>query len=85
MMHSKVMVVDGVLSVVGTANFDNRSFELNDEVAIAVSDPNLSRTLTNVFEQDLARSTALTVENWRQRSLTSRILEEFWRPFSEIF
>jgi cardiolipin synthase len=85
MMHSKVMVVDGVLSVVGTANFDNRSFELNDEVAIAVFDPNLSRTLTDVFEQDLARSTALTVENWRQRSLTSRILEEFWRPFSEIF
>jgi cardiolipin synthase len=85
MMHTKAMVVDSVLSVVGTANFDNRSFELNDEVAIAVFDPNLSRSLTNVFEQDLARSKALTLKSWRQRSWTSRILEEFWRPFSEIF
>jgi hypothetical protein len=53
----------------------------SDKVAIALSDPNLSRTLTNVFELDLAYSKALTLENWRQRSLTSR----FWRPFFEIF
>jgi hypothetical protein len=57
----------------------------SDKGAIALSDPNLSRTLTNVFELDLAYSKALTLENWRQRSLTSRMLEEFWRPFSEIF
>jgi cardiolipin synthase len=85
MMHAKVMVVDRVLSVFGTANFDNRSFELNDEVAVAVSDPTLAAALTAAFEQDLTRSSEVTRERWRQRSPVSRILEQFWRPFSEMF
>ena len=41
MMHTKAMVVDGVLSIVGSANFDNRSLELNDELNVAVFDPAL--------------------------------------------
>ena len=85
MMHSKVMVIDGLLSLVGTANFDNRSFELNDEVAIAVSDSELAARLTNAFEHDLVRSKALTLDQWRHRPVTSKLAEAFWSPFSEIF
>ncbi len=57
MMHVKAMVVDGVWSLVGSANFDNRSFELNDELIVAVADRSLAeRLLEGDFEADLARS-----------------------------
>ena len=45
MMHTKALVVDGIYCIVGSANFDNRSFELNDELNIAASSPELARRL----------------------------------------
>ena len=53
MMHAKAMVVDGVWSMFGSANFDNRSLELNDEMNVAVSDRGLAARLLQDFEQDL--------------------------------
>jgi cardiolipin synthase A/B len=85
MMHAKVMVVDRVVSLFGTANFDNRSFELNDEVAIAVADPGLAASLTWAIEQDLTRSKTWTPEEWRQRPLYARATEKFWGLFAEMF
>jgi cardiolipin synthase len=85
LMHAKVMVVDGTVSVFGTANFDNRSFELNDEVAIAAADPQLADTLTRAFEHDLERSTTWTLAEWRDRSLLQKTRENFWGLFSEVF
>ena len=57
MMHTKALVVDGVLSIFGSANFDNRSLELNDELNIAVFDRPLAARLLADFERDLGRST----------------------------
>src|SRR5690242_6643582 len=54
MMHAKIMVVDGIWSVVGSGNFDNRSLELNDEITLAVHDAGLGRRLVTDFEADLA-------------------------------
>jgi cardiolipin synthase len=85
MMHAKVMVVDGLISVFGTANFDNRSLELNDEVAIAVVEPGLAAKLTASFERDLTRSRTWSVEEWRRRPLYSKALEMLWAPFGEMF
>jgi cardiolipin synthase len=85
MMHVKVTVVDGVWSVFGSANFDNRSFELNDELTVAVADPDLARTLTRHFEDDVARSWRLTPENWAQRPWLDRVREAFWSLFDELF
>ncbi len=56
MMHVKAMVIDGVWSVIGSANFDNRSFELNDELTIGVADRELAAALTADFDRDLART-----------------------------
>ena len=53
MMHAKTLVVDGVWSMFGSANFDNRSLELNDELNVAVSEPRLAARLLQDFEQDL--------------------------------
>jgi cardiolipin synthase len=85
MMHTKVVVVDGAWSMFGSANFDNRSLELNDELNVAVSDRDLARRLLDDFEQDLRVSSRLDLTRWRQRSLLDRSREKFWSYFGEIF
>ena len=86
MMHAKVVVVDGIVSLIGSANFGNRSFELNDELVVAVHDSGLAATLLRDFESDLQRSTTMNAATWKdQRSSWAKIQEEFWFYFSEIF
>ena len=85
MMHTKSMIVDGIWSMVGSANFDNRSLELNDEMNIAVSDPDLAARLLKDFEQDLQRAKKLDVNEWRRRNVLEKIRENFWSYFGEIF
>lgn len=72
MMHAKVMIVDRAWSVVGSTNFDNRSFGLNDEVNLAVLQPALAARLEADFAADLASSVAVTLEDWRRRGLGER-------------
>ena len=85
MMHVKAMMVDGVWSVIGSANFDNRSFELNDELTIAVADSKLASALTRDFENDIAKSRRLDRETWQKRSLLEKSREFFWAMFGELF
>ncbi len=86
MMHTKAMIVDGVMSVIGSANFGNRSFELNDELTIAVFDDDLASTLTNDFEADIRQSTRLDRATWKdQRSFDAKLQEWFWDWFGEMF
>jgi cardiolipin synthase A/B len=85
MMHTKVIVVDGAWSMFGSANFDNRSLELNDELNVAVSDRDLAQRLLEDFEQDLRVSSRLELARWRQRSLLEKSREHFWSYFGEIF
>jgi len=85
MMHVKAMTVDGTWSIVGTANLDNRSLELNDELVVGVHDPALATTLERAFEADLERSTRFDLERWRDRPLWRRGQERFWSLFGELF
>jgi len=65
MIHAKVLIADGVWSVVGSTNFDHRSFELNDEVNLAVRDAAVAARLSEDFEKDLRESREITWEEWR--------------------
>lgn len=85
MMHAKVLVVDDVLSIVGSANFDNRSFELNDELNVAVFDRAVAARLLVDFERDLSRSKRLDLQSWRSRPLYVRARERAWSLFGELF
>lgn len=85
MMHAKAIVIDGMLSVVGSANFDNRSLELNDELNIAVFDRGFARRLMTDFERDVARSKKIDLEEWRSRPLHIRGREKLWSVFGEVF
>jgi cardiolipin synthase A/B len=84
MMHVKAVVIDRRWSLVGSANFDNRSFELNDEITIAVDDAALADALMSAFERDLTQSRRLTVEELRKRSIFERAMELFWGLFGEV-
>jgi cardiolipin synthase len=84
MMHVKTVIVDRQWALVGSANFDNRSFELNDELTVAVGDAGLSQTLTAAFERDLTRAHRLTAAEWRQRPMLERAFEAFWGLFNEV-
>lgn len=86
MMHTKALMVDGAFSVIGSANFGNRSFELNDELTVAVFDAELAGALTGDFEADMRASKRLEAATWKdQRSIVGKAQEWFWSHFSEIF
>jgi cardiolipin synthase len=85
MMHVKAMMVDGTWSIVGSANFDNRSLELNDEMNVAVSERGFAARLLQDFEQDLRVSKKLDLETWRRRPFLDKTRERFWSYFGEIF
>jgi cardiolipin synthase len=85
MMHTKTFVVDGAWSMFGSANFDNRSLELNDELNVAVSSRDLAWRFLEDFEQDLKASRRLDLQAWRQRSMLQKAREIFWASFGEIF
>ncbi len=85
MMHAKVMVVDGVISMFGSANFDNRSLELNDELNVVAFEQALAARLTADFERDITRSVKIDLESWRSRPLHIRGREMMWSWFGEIF
>jgi cardiolipin synthase len=76
MIHVKALMIDDSWSVVGSTNFDHRSFELNDEVNLAVFDPQVAQRLTRDFEDDLAQSKEITYEEWRRTS-RFRIYDRF--------
>ena len=85
MMHAKTLVVDGAWSVVGSANFDNRSLDMNDELNIGVQDRAFAATLLQTFERDLQRSRRITLDEWRRRPLHQRVNERMWKVFGEFF
>lgn len=75
MIHAKILMVDGLWSVIGTTNFDNRSFGLNDEINLVARDSSLTARLGADFAQDLAGSREVTYEEWRRRSVFERAHE----------
>lgn len=83
-MHSKVVTVDGLVSSVGTANMDIRSFKLNFEVNAFIYDKKTTKELEHLFQQDIKESTCLTMECYKKRSLIIKIKESISRLLSPI-
>lgn len=75
MLHHKIMIVDEIWSTVGTANFDNRSFRLNDESNICVYDKGFAAELTQTFVDDLAVCDRVDLDAWRKRGAAARAIE----------
>jgi cardiolipin synthase A/B len=75
MFHCKIMVVDEFMVSTGSTNFDNRSFRLNDEANLNVYDAVFARQMTTVFEKDLQRTRRMTLEQWRARPWSEKLIE----------
>jgi cardiolipin synthase len=75
MFHCKVFTVDGLLVSVGSTNFDNRSFRLNDEANLNIYDEGFAAAQTAQFEADLKQSRQLTLAAWRDRPLREKAME----------
>ena len=73
MMHQKTMVVDGVWSTVGTTNFDNRSFALDEESNVCVYDRRFAEELERIFADDLKYCDRVSLDEWCRRGLKTRL------------
>jgi cardiolipin synthase A/B len=73
MYHCKVLIVDSLLVSVGSTNFDNRSFRLNDEATLNVVDPGFAAAQTATFEADLGLSRRVSHAEWLDRPLRERL------------
>ncbi len=85
MFHAKTMVVDEILLTIGSANFDNRSFSINDEVTLNVLDRAVAKKNLEVFNRDLAQSKPLTREEFEARPAYIKFLDRFCGMFKSQF
>ena len=85
MMHAKTCVVDGAWSIVGSANLDERSMEINEENVLGIGDPEFARSIENGLAADFARSHEIRLEEWRKRSILRRCMERICKVLIEQY
>ena len=76
MFHCKVFVADGLLVSVGSTNFDDRSFRLNDEANLNIYDEAFAHRQIEIFEDDRKRSNRMTFDAWQARPWTEKAWEQ---------
>ncbi len=83
-VHAKTMVCDEKVAIVGTANLDNRSFDLNFEINAIVFDEQIATELKETFEKDLTSSSKVNPEEWAKRPWYMKLLEKVLHLFSSL-
>jgi cardiolipin synthase A/B len=73
LLHQKVLVIDGIWSCVGSTNFDDRSFQLNDEVSMGVLDPAVAAQLRGAFDADLRFARRVNLQAWQDRPVWHKL------------
>lgn len=84
LLHQKVMTVDGVWSAIGSSNFDDRSFETNDEITLGFKDAKLANQLEEIFQNDLKLCKELDAAEWKKRGLLHRAKDAALYLFNEV-
>jgi cardiolipin synthase len=84
LLHQKVMTIDGTWCAIGSSNFDDRSFETNDEITLGFLDQALARRLEEIFANDARHCIELTAEGWRARGLWDRVRDNALYLFNEV-
>ena len=83
-LHSKLLIIDDMLSVIGSANMDFRSFEHNFEINAFVYDREFATRMAAIFEDDLTHCHTVTPGEWFTRPRTRRVAESLMRVFSPL-
>jgi cardiolipin synthase len=84
LLHQKVMTVDGVWTAVGSSNFDDRSFEINDEISLSVLDSALAGELDAIFERYVRRAEEVELEAWQRRGWGHRLKDQAYYLLNEL-
>lgn len=77
MYHPKSMVVDDLLVTIGSVNFDNRSFSINDEILASFMDRRVAAKHRQMFERDIQRSKPLSFEEYKNRPIYIKAFDHF--------
>jgi cardiolipin synthase len=80
LLHQKVFVVDREWAAIGSTNFDDRSFEINEEISMSVFDPDIACELADEFAADLRHTKQMTLEEWRSRGMVEKVQD--WLAWS---
>ena len=84
LLHQKVMTIDGVWSAVGSSNFDDRSFETNDEITLGILDPATAQRFDAVFEKYVPGCEEIELEAWRKRGLWHKLKDNAFYMLNEV-
>jgi cardiolipin synthase len=84
LLHQKVMTVDGVWTAIGSSNFDDRSFETNDEMTLAIKDAALAQRLDGIFERYVPRAQEVALESWRKRGAWHKLKDNAFYLINEF-
>jgi len=85
MMHAKTVVIDGIWSIVGSANMDERSMEINEENVLGFADREFAQAIELGLEEDYRRSREILLEEWTKRSVFRRAFERFAKTLIEQY
>jgi cardiolipin synthase len=84
LLHQKLVTIDRAWCSVGSSNFDDRSFEINDEIMIGMLDPATARRFDAIFERYAAESDEIELEAWRRRGLWHRVVDNVLYAANEL-
>lgn len=84
LLHQKVMTVDGVWSAIGSSNFDDRSFDTNDEITLGIKDLALAQRLDAVFEKYAPLCKEIELQAWNKRGLWHKAKDNMFYMFNEV-
>ena len=84
LLHQKIMTVDGVWCAIGSSNFDDRSFETNDEISLSIADAALARQLDGIFEKYVARAEEIHLDAWTRRGPWHKLKDNAFYLLNEL-
>jgi cardiolipin synthase A/B len=84
LLHQKIMTVDGVWSAIGSSNFDDRSFETNDEISLSIADEALTARLDSIFERYAPRAEEVVLERWQRRGAWHKLKDHAFYLLNEL-
>lgn len=84
LLHQKIMTVDGSWCAIGSSNFDDRSFEINDEISLSIADRALATRLDGIFEKYVQRATEIQLEVWMKRGTWHKLKDHAFYLLNEV-
>lgn len=84
LLHQKILTVDSAWAAIGSTNFDDRSFETNDEITLAVADADLARRLDEIFTKYVQRAEEVRLDEWKRRGTWHKLKDQAYYLLNEL-